>query len=189
MKRLLLFTFTIFIALTACQSRKEHDHTAAKQDAGSADTVKKSIPKEAHAMIGNAHITIHYTAPVVKGRVIWGGLVAYDQVWVTGAHRATTMEVSQDFVINEKTIPGGKYAIFTLPGKDNWKFIVNKKWDQHLADEYNEAEDVVRVDVTPEVTDFQERLLYDIVKQSETAASLNISWEKLRISVPITFQQ
>jgi len=186
MRLFLFFVFALFI-FNACQPRKEHDHSAAKQDVSGADTLKKSIPKEAHAMVGKAHITIRYTAPVVKGRVIWGGLVAYDQVWVTGAHRATTLEVSQDFIVGEQTIPAGKYAIFTIPGKEKWTVIINKHWDQHLADEYNAADDVARTEVTPEVTDFQERLLYDIVSQSDKAAVLNISWEKLRLSVPIGF--
>ncbi|MBC8923868.1 DUF2911 domain-containing protein, partial [Escherichia coli] len=77
-----------------------------------------------------------YHSPGVRKRIIWGGLVPYDEVWVTGAHDATTVEMPKAFVVNGKTIPAGKYAIFTIPGKNAWTVIINKQWQQHLATEY-----------------------------------------------------
>jgi hypothetical protein len=152
-----------------------------------ADTVKKkSIAQEEHAQIGATHITLLYSAPAVRGRIIWGGLVAYDQVWVTGAHRATSFEIDHEFSVDGKKIPAGKYAIFTIPGKDKWIFVLNKKWDQHLADEYDSAEDVLRVEVTPRtLPEVQERLSYSITELSETEAILSISWEKIKINIPL----
>lgn len=139
-------------------------------------------------MIGDAHITIKYTAPVTKGRVIWGGLVPYNEVWVTGAHRATSFEISKDFTIGKQTIPAGKYAIFTIPGEETWTFILNKNWNQHLADDYNAGEDMLRIKVKPERSEEnQERLLYAIESVSGTEANLQISWEKIRITIPLKF--
>ena len=175
----------------SCQSKKgtieDHEHHATTTQP-EADTVKKSLPKETHALIGDAHITIKYTAPVVKGRVIWGGLVPYNEVWVTGAHRATSFEINKSFSINGQAVPAGKYAIFTIPGEETWTFILNKNWDQHLADDYNAAEDVLRYSVTPErLEENQERLLYAIKNISEAEAELQISWEKIRIKIPFKF--
>ncbi len=176
-----------------CQSKKEttenHDHHVTAPVQTEADTVKKSLPKETHAMVGKAHITIKYTAPVVKGRVIWGGLVPYNEVWVTGAHRATSFEIDRDFSIDNQIIPTGKYAIFTIPGEETWTFILNKKWDQHLADDYTAAEDVLRFDVKLEITsENQERLLYSIVSDSDNTGMLVFRWEKVKISVPFTLK-
>lgn len=179
------------VLLNSCQSKKEPSanhahHTSSVTE--EADTVKKSLPKETHAMIGDAHITIKYTAPVTKGRVIWGGLVPYNEVWVTGAHRATSFEISKDFTIGNQTIPAGKYAIFTIPGEETWTFILNKNWNQHLADDYNAGEDMLRIKVKPErLEENQERLLYAIESVSGTEANLQISWEKIRITIPLKF--
>lgn len=179
------------VLLNSCQSKKEPSanhahHTSPVTE--EADTVKKSLPKETHAMIGDAHITIKYTAPVTKGRVIWGGLVPYNEVWVTGAHRATSFEISKDFTIGNQTIPAGKYAIFTIPGEETWTFILNKNWNQHLADDYNAGEDMLRIKVKPErLEENQERLLYAIEGVSGTEANLQISWEKIRITIPLKF--
>lgn len=186
--RLFSYVFIAAVTLSACQSKKESSenhahHTSPVNE--EADTVKKSLPKETHAMIGDAHITIKYTAPVTKGRVIWGGLVPYNEVWVTGAHRATSFEINKDFTIGNQNVPAGKYAIFTIPGEEMWTFILNKNWDQHLTDDYDAADDILRLTVTPErLEENQERLLYAIEKVSETEAELQISWEKIRLTIP-----
>lgn len=175
--KIILFSFAAFVVLNASA---QHDHQKP-----AADTVKKSIPQAVHTEIGEAHIMIFYTAPAVRGRVIWGGLVPYGDIWVTGAHKATTWEFNSNIEINNTVIPSGKYAIFTIPGKDKWTFIVNKKWDQHLADDYNAKDDVLRLEVVPKVTSTnQERLLYTITEEENNNGILSISWEKIRISVP-----
>jgi hypothetical protein len=173
---------TLITALVIVRASAQHDH---QKTVTPADTTKKSIPKEVHTEIGDAHIMIFYTAPAVRGRVIWGGLVPFDEVWVTGAHKATTWEFSSSIEINKTVIPAGKYAIFTIPRKGKWTFILNKKWDQHLADEYNVKDDVLRLDVTPEtLKDTQERLLYSIDEGESNQGVLSIRWEKLKISIP-----
>lgn len=162
-----------------CSHAQNHSHTASTP----IDTVKrKSIAQEEHAQIGDTHITILYSAPAVRGRVIWGGLVPFDEVWVTGAHRATSFEIDREFTVGDKKIPAGKYAIFTIPGKEKWIVIFNKKWDQHLADEYDPKDDVARVEVTPVKLSFvQERLNYSVTELSEKEAILSISWETLKV--------
>ncbi|HYJ38043.1 MAG TPA: DUF2911 domain-containing protein [Chitinophagaceae bacterium] len=146
------------------------------------DNTQKSIPAEAKKWVGNTNIKINYTAPAVRGRVIWGGLVPYDKVWVTGAHKATVLEVGKEFEVGDKLVPSGKYAIFTIPGKEEWTIIINKNWDQHLADEYAEADDVVRIKVRPTAKDEPvERLNYEIDQTGERTARIIISWEKLRV--------
>lgn len=162
------------------EGEHKHDSTAAKKDN------KKSIPAEANKQVGNTDIKITYHSPAVRGRVIWGGLVPYDAVWVTGAHSATTFEVGKDFTVGDKTIPAGKYALFTIPGKEEWTIILNKNWKQHLADDYSEAEDVVRIKAKPEATnEITERLNYAIDQTGERTANIIISWEKLRIPFSI----
>jgi hypothetical protein len=98
--------FIAILVVAACQPKKdEHHHEAAATEQPAVDTVKRSVPKEEHAMVSNAHITILYHAPAVRGRQVWGGLVPFDEVWVTGAHRATSFEINKDFSIDGKNYP------------------------------------------------------------------------------------
>lgn len=173
--------FTILFAFISFTAFGQHDHTKATVVQ---DTIKKSIPKEVHAQFGEAHMMIHYHAPAVRGRVIWGGLIPYGEVWVTGAHSATNWEFNKDIIVNGKTIAAGKYAIFTIPGKDNWTVIINKNWNQHLADDYDAKEDVIRVTVKPELQNHQERLSYALTSPDNKKGQLTIAWEKIRITMP-----
>ncbi len=150
------------------------------------DTLKGSLKARAMGSIGNTGITINYYSPATRGRVIWGGLVPFDNVWVTGAHRATTIEFDQEVEIGGTVVAPGKYGLFTIPGKEEWTCIINKNWDQHLADNYDKKDDVVRVVVKPEVeTANQERLWYVIEGESNTAGEVVLYWEKLEVSLPI----
>jgi hypothetical protein len=178
----ILIAALLLIADVSLAQTSTHPHSLAPK----VDTLKKSIAMEEHAQIGDTHITILYSSPAVRGRIIWGGLVSYDEVWVTGAHRATSIEIDREFSIDQKKIPAGKYAVFTIPGREKWIFILNKKWDQHLADEYNSTEDVLRVEVTPRTLPAaQERLGYTLTELSENEAILSISWEKIKINISL----
>lgn len=145
------------------------------------DTFKKSIPCIAKGMAGGASVEINYYSPGVKKRVIWGGLVPFEQVWVTGAHNATRIQLGKDVKIGGTLVKAGTYAIFTIPGTEQWIFILNRNYQQHLADKYNEQEDVLRLKITPASTEQSlERLEYSIQKDK-----LVIAWEKIRLEIPI----
>ena len=153
------------------------------------DTSKKSIRSRAVAVINGDSIKINYHSPGVRKRVIWGGLVPYNEVWVTGAHNATTLEIAKAFVINGKEIPAGKYALFTIPGKKEWIVIINKNWDQHLASEYDEKDDMVRVKVKPRKNEHTERLQYFIEATKPNEGTIAVAWEKVRIEFPFIIKK
>ena len=152
------------------------------------DTSKKSIKSIAFAVVNSDSIKINYHSPAVRKRIIWGGLVPFDEVWVTGAHDATTIETEKDLMINEKLIPAGKYALFTIPGQEEWIVIINKNWKQHLASEYDEKEDAVRIKVKPVQNKHTERLQYFIETRNEGNGKIAVAWEKLKIEFPFAIK-
>lgn len=152
------------------------------------DTSKRSIKSAAVGVIGRDSVKINYHSPGVRGRIIWGGLVPYDDVWVTGAHDATTLEIGHAFVVGGKEIPAGKYALFTIPGKNEWTVIINTKWQQHLATEYDQKEDVVRIKVKPVKYALTERLQYFVEPGKSNTGKIAVAWEKIRIEFPITIK-
>ena len=139
-------------------------------------------------LIGKDSVKISYHSPGVRGRIIWGGLVPFEEVWVTGAHNATNIVIDRPFVINGKEIPAGKYALFTIPAKDSWTVIINKHWDQHLTNEYDEKDDVIRIKVKPLRSPHTERLQYFIEPDKGNQGKIAMAWEKVRIEFPITIK-
>lgn len=152
------------------------------------DTLKSkplSPHTETMALIGNAHIHIDYSSPKVRNRIIFGGLLSYDNIWQAGAHKATWIETNKDLLIAGKIIPAGRYGFFTIPSKGKWTLILNKIWDQHGKDEYDEKEDVLRFKVHPILSEnTQENLEYTIIKTSENSGNISLSWEKITIRFP-----
>ncbi len=152
------------------------------------DTSKKSIKSMALAVMNGDSVKINYHSPGVRKRIIWGGLVPFDEVWVTGAHDATTLEIGKPFIIGGKQIPAGKYAFFTIPGKKEWTVIINKNWEQHLATEYDEKEDVVRLKVKPTKNMHTERLQY-FVDGKSNIGKIAVAWEKVKLEFPFTIKK
>ena len=185
-KLFLLLLLPLAFACANNEAGKQEQKAATEPAASAPDTTRKSIPSEAAGSIGDAALKINYHAPAVRGRTIWGGLVPYNNVWVTGAHKATSLSVDKNFKVADQSIPAGKYAIFTIPGENEWTVILNRNWDQHLADDYSQQEDVVRLKVKPETTaSVTERLRYEITPTGAQTGHITMSWEKLRITVPI----
>jgi hypothetical protein len=126
-------------------------------------------------------VTINYCRPSVKGRLIWGGLVPYDQVWRTGANEATTITFADDVTIEGTTLPAGAYGLFTIPGKDEWTVIFNKGAKQWGAYEYKQADDVLRIKVKPQAAEFHELLTFTFPVVTTESATVAIVWEKLAV--------
>lgn len=143
------------------------------------------------AMIGDAHIHIDYSSPGVRDRIIFGGLVGYDQVWQAGYHMVTCIEVNKDLEVYGDVLPKGKYGFFVIPYKESdWTVIFNKNWNQHVKDDYDDTEDVIRFKVTQTISEeVTEQLTYDIKKLSDIKGTISLAWEKVVVNFPFKINQ
>lgn len=112
--------------------------------------------------VGGADVTLEYGRPKVKGRTIWGGLVPYGKVWRTGADEATTITFDQNVTVEGEALPAGTYALFTIPGEEEWTVIFNKTAKQWGAYKYDEAEDALRVTVSPREGEMVEEMEFAV---------------------------
>jgi hypothetical protein len=131
--------------------------------------------------VGLTDVTIMYCRPGVKERVIWGGLVPYDQVWRTGANEATTITFSQAVKIDGKPLPAGTYSIHTIPGRTSWTVIFNKAAEQWGSYEYDSAKDALRIHVEPKPGMHQEWMTFSFPEVLHDAATVELAWEKVRL--------
>jgi len=191
MKKILILVLTLFII--SCQSNKEkgepideHNHSDVKTEV----VASKSPHTSTMETIGGAHIHIDYSSPRVRNRIVFGGLLAYDEVWQAGAHMATWVETSKDLTISGQVLPKGKYGFFLIPSQGEWTVIFNKNWDQHGKDDYDESEDVVRFQLTPEFSnEIKEELEYKIHKEDDSKGIFSLEWEKVKISFPFVVNE
>ena len=188
--------FWIFLTLLifGCRNTKQNptgdQHQNHNMKVVTSTSKTLSPEKYAMAIVGDAHIHIEYSAPSVRGRIIYGGLLAYGEVWQSGAHNATWIETNKDIIINENLLKAGKYGFFTIPNKDKWTIIFNENWNQHGKDEYNESEDVLRFDVTPKISkEITEQLFYQVERINDQEGLISLSWEKVVVKFSFVLSQ
>lgn len=190
--------FTILFAgilLISCKNvnsnKEEHNHQETMEVDAEKNKKKVLSPHTSSmAMVGDAHIHIDYSSPGVRDRIIFGGLLAYDQVWQAGAHMATWIETNKNLQIKGKTLPAGKYGFFTIPSKDEWTVIFNSNWEQHGKDEYDEKDDVIRFKVKPNFSEeIKENLEYKVSKVDDAEGKISLSWEKVSIDFNFKVEQ
>lgn len=136
--------------------------------------------------VGITDISVEYSSPGVKGRKIWGGLVPYDKPWRTGANAATKVTFSRDVIFGGKPVPAGTYSLVTLPTAKGWTAILSRELGFFAAGKpYDPAFDVVRVPAKTTAIPHRERLTFVFSNTTDDTTSLDMEWEKLRVSVPI----
>lgn len=147
-------------------------------DASPAATIKQRV--------GLTDIEINYNRPGMKGRVIFGGLVPYGEVWRTGANTATKISFSTDVKLNGTAIPAGTYELFTIPGQTEWTVIIHKNMSQWGAYAYDMKNDVARVTAKPTANaNAMESLSLGFADLHSNSTTLFVSWEKTRVAVKL----
>jgi hypothetical protein len=152
------------------------------------NTKQASPEATAEYTANGTEVSVFYNRPSKRGREIFGQLVPYGQVWRTGANEATTFTTNRDLTIGGKPLPAGKYTLWTIPGKDTWTVIFNRKqyswgvdWDSKATREA--AHDALQVQVPAET---QNPPLEQFLISFEAAApALVLAWDRTKVTVPM----
>ena len=137
------------------------------------------------ASAGGAAISIDYGRPAKRGRVVFGGIVPYGEVWRTGANAATQFRTDHALDFGGTVVPAGAYTLWTLPSAAGWKLIFNSQTGQ-WGTQHDASKDVFTVamnlGVLPEVA---ERFTIG-VEPGETGGRLIMDWDTTRAAVTFT---
>lgn len=155
---------------------------------------KKISPEETTTYVKEGFdLSVNYSSPTKKDRVIFGGLVPYDVVWRTGANEPTTFTTATDIRISNKDLPAGTYSLWTVPGKENWSVIFNKDvpdWGVSILSGGKETsrtpeDDMVKVEVPVEETaKTMEKFTINFTDTEQLY--MDISWDRTLVKVPIS---
>ncbi len=136
----------------------------------------------------DTYIKVVYGQPYKRGRDIFGGLEPYGEVWRTGANEATEITITQAIRMEGQSVEPGTYALFTIPGEDEWTIILNEQLGQWGAFDYNEEYDYIRFNVPAQETDrVIEALTITFDETEENRTILSIAWDDTRVEIPIDF--
>lgn len=145
-----------------------------------------SPDQEFTQQVGFTDVRIKYSRPSARGRIIFGDLVPYDQLWRTGAHDATTIWFSDSLQINGVNVPSDTFSLFTIPGKTEWTVILNKVPEMHGTSDYAEANDQLRFKVKSEKAPrFYETFTIEINDITKDGAFVYLLWENTQAKFKI----
>lgn len=132
--------------------------------------------------------TVEWGAPSKKGRDIFGALVPYGKVWRTGANECSEIEFKKNVTFGGQRVKAGRYALFTIPGENEWTIILNSEVGQWGAFNYNPDKDVARITVPATKTnEVIEVLTLDFKKDNKKREKLVLSWDNTAVEVPIAY--
>jgi tetratricopeptide (TPR) repeat protein len=140
--------------------------------------------KQAFAL---SDITVEYSRPGIKGRVIFGDVVPFGKTWRTGANQSTKITFGEDVKLEGNPVTAGTYAIYTVPNKDSWDIMLYK--DLTLAGDvanYKQENEVLRFKVKPSaLANKVETFTINIADVTPSTANVELLWEQTRVAFAV----
>ena len=136
-------------------------------------------------------VKVCYGSPGARGRDVFGELVPFDQLWRTGANEPTMIHTSIPLEVAGVRIDPGSYALYTVPGKDEWEIVVNSstsQWghERFYVDEVK-AHEVGRGKAKSGSTDeYVESFTIRATSGDGGTTIIYLEWEETRVAVPIS---
>ena len=134
-------------------------------------------------------ISITYSKPYKKGRLIFGdksegALVPFNQYWRTGANRHTIINTNSELIFNDNILPSGEYSLYTIPGKDIWKVVINSENGYFGIVQPDESNDLFSFEAFPtNLNESVEQLTIDFVSDS-IGSSVRLRWDLTEVLMP-----
>lgn len=185
-KILSIATLAVAISLTSCNKNK------VVIEIETATELKISTPQPSplgkiSQRVGLTDIDIAYSRPGVKGRTIFGELVAFGKIWRTGANSNTKITFSSDVMIDGQSLKAGSYGLYSIPNKDTWEIIfyseadkngVPRDWDDNKI----AAKTSVKVGSMPMNIETFTIAFNDV---TSTSTIIGLLWEKTYVGIKI----
>jgi hypothetical protein len=129
-----------------------------------------------------SEIGIEYSRPSAKGRIVFGDVVPFGKIWRTGANSSTKITFGEDVKVEGQNVAAGTYALYSIPNKDNWEFMLYK--DLTLGGntgEYKKENEVIRFSVKPSsLTEKVETFEINVAGITSSSAIIELRWENTK---------
>jgi hypothetical protein len=149
--------------------------------------------------IGISTVTVNYSRPSVKGRVIWGELVPYgwnvqnfgnqnSAPWRAGANENTSIEFSHPAKVEGQMVPAGRYGLFFTINADNSGEVILSKDNQSWGSFFYEPDrDQLRAKIQTRTHTMTELLTYEFINLTKNTGELVLNWENKQFPVKVEF--
>ena len=130
-------------------------------------------------------ITVNYSSPRMRGRKIFGELVPFGEVWRVGADDATSFVPNVDVIVGGKSVPAGKYTLFTLSTPTKWTLIISKQTGEWGIPYPGEKFDFARMEMKVSKLSSPLENFTISFDQAGTSCAMKLDCETTRASIDI----
>src|SRR5690606_23746655 len=129
-------------------------------------------------------IGLEYSRPSMKGRKIFGEMVAFGKPWRTGANAATKITIGEELLFGGQTVKPGTYALYTIPQKDSWIVLLNTNHKSSGLNDIKPENDIAKVEVkTTSLNQAVETFTIEVNKITNTCATFVMMRKNTNVSV------
>jgi len=136
--------------------------------------------------ISDKAVRVIYSRPQLKGRSL-DDLAPAGKVWRTGANEAAEITFFKGATFGGQKIEAGTYALFTVPGENEWTLILNNNLNQWGSYFYKDSGDVARVKAKVSTASDSLEAFSMTFQEVDNGVHLVMGWGTTRVAIPITF--
>jgi tetratricopeptide (TPR) repeat protein len=138
--------------------------------------------------VGLTDIEVDYSRPNKNDRVIFGGVVPFDKPWRTGANQPTRIKTSGPVKFADKEVPAGEYALYTIPGANQWTVLLSKNLKAQALTDHKPEDEAARITAKPSllVGPPAETFTIGFEDLRANSATLYLEWDQTRVPVKLT---
>jgi hypothetical protein len=140
---------------------------------------RQSPPATISQQVGLTSIVVEYGSSAVRGRKLWGDAIPYGKPWSMSPSQPTRIKFSKEVQIGARTVPAGSYLLSAIPAKGDWTVQLTREVEGAATG------DIIMFKARAKPCPFRERLTFVFSDFGEEKASLDMEWEKVRVSIPI----
>ena len=152
-----------------------------------------SPPGAAELSVGDLKVSISYSRPSARGRVIFGSeaqgaLQPNGKYWRLGANESTEITISRDASFNGQPMKAGTYRIYAIPGESAFEIRLNSALGKWGAFEPDSELDVLKTSVNVSKNDPPVEQYTITLELLEKGIQVKFAWSDTNFSIPITVE-
>lgn len=154
---------------------------------------KLSPPGEETLTSGGMTVSVSYSRPSVRGRLIFGpedqdALQPFGEYWRLGANEGTEIGFNRDILFNGSPVKAGTYRMYAIPGPTSFEMVLSTAVGDWGASEPDPEKDVIRTKVqTQKTTSPVEQFTISLAPQGD-GVQMIFEWSDTRFVVPLKVQ-
>ena len=120
-----------------------------------------------------------------RGRDIWGTVVRYNQLWRTGANRATHFTTDTDLRFGDLLVPAGEYTLFSVIEATGGTLIINRQTGQN-GQSYDQMRDLGRVPLRAQPLGSEVEAFTIALREQNGRGVLALQWDRTEMVTEFT---